>query len=76
MTMTLHASNSAGEPSDRGRQEPQGRDHEKNEELDCFSLAPVERANTDQSLFARDVELHEHDDREMLESLPEDGFVM
>jgi len=74
--MTLHFSPSAGEPSERAKPASRGLDHEQNQGPVCFPLAPVERTDTDQSLFARDVEIHDHDDREKLESLPEDGFVM
>jgi hypothetical protein len=76
MTVSLHTSASVGEPSDRRTQDSHGRDHDKNEPVAFFPFPPVDTTDPDQSLFARDVELHENDDPGKPHSFPEDGCVM
>ncbi len=74
--MTVPAFIIANEPSERERQEPHVSDHEKNEEVAAFPPVPGECAEPDESLFAREVEVPEHHDREKPRSFPGKGLVM
>jgi hypothetical protein len=74
--MDTHESIVAGGSCERSNRGLHRGEHSVRVESDGFMILPVDHNEPDESLFAREVEIHRHEEPERIESFPENRLVM